>query len=243
MAYHRSRSRGVGARIIRRRKSLTPICHCSRDRSISLTPITNPAQFLRPATSVPSQIYPMRLRISPWLWFSFAGSPPRLGPVAGCVGPLAGNVKLEDDGVMGHPVVPEFMRSAFVFPSTAVGLMPNAGECPKFLRCVYAEALGESVVAIRPWAETSRTLGSGAASCGCWPTVVLREEFVRTRECTCCSGAVFRNFSSSMIGYGLDIGGRHEDTTEIHHAWIGVPCTGSLRRVGIDHARAGLRNL
>ena len=144
---------------------------------------------------------------------------------------------------MGHPVVPEFMRSAFVFPSTAVGLMPNAGECPKFLRCVYAEALGESVVAIRPWAETSRTLGSGAASCGCWPTVVLREEFVRTREYTCYSGAVFRNFSSSMIGYGLDIGGGHEDTTEIHHAWIGVPCTGSLRRVGIDQARAGLRNL
>ena len=31
MAYHLSRSRGVGARIIRRRKSLTPICHCSRD--------------------------------------------------------------------------------------------------------------------------------------------------------------------------------------------------------------------
>ena len=28
--------------------------HCSRDRSISLTPITNPSQFLRPATSVPS---------------------------------------------------------------------------------------------------------------------------------------------------------------------------------------------
>ena len=54
MAYHLSRSRGVGAKITRRRKSLTPICHCSRDRSISLTPITNPSQFLRPATSVPS---------------------------------------------------------------------------------------------------------------------------------------------------------------------------------------------
>ena len=40
MAYHRSR--GVGARIIRRRNSLTSICHCSRERSISLTPITNP---------------------------------------------------------------------------------------------------------------------------------------------------------------------------------------------------------
>ena len=44
MAYHRSRSRGVGARIIRRRKSLTPICHFSRNRSISLTPITSPCQ-------------------------------------------------------------------------------------------------------------------------------------------------------------------------------------------------------
>ena len=67
----RAGPRGVGARIIRRRKSLTPICHCSRDRSISLTPITNPSQFLRAATSVPSQIYSMRLRISPWLWFSW----------------------------------------------------------------------------------------------------------------------------------------------------------------------------
>ena len=41
MAY--ARSRGVGARIIRRSKSLTSICHCSRNRSISLTPITNPS--------------------------------------------------------------------------------------------------------------------------------------------------------------------------------------------------------
>ena len=40
MAYHRSR--GVGATIIRRRKSLASICHCSRNRSISLTPITDP---------------------------------------------------------------------------------------------------------------------------------------------------------------------------------------------------------
>ena len=42
MAYHRSRSRGVGAKIIRRRKSLTSICHCSKDRSISLTLIIYP---------------------------------------------------------------------------------------------------------------------------------------------------------------------------------------------------------
>ena len=30
---------------------------------------------------------------------SFAGSPPRLGRVAGSVGPVAGDVKLQDDGV------------------------------------------------------------------------------------------------------------------------------------------------
>ena len=90
MAYHRSRSRGVGARIIRRRKSLTPICHCSRDRSISLTPITNPSQFLRPATSVPSQIYPMRLRISPWLWFRTKCAPARNRRSQSAMGRAAG---------------------------------------------------------------------------------------------------------------------------------------------------------
>ena len=37
MAYHRSRSRGVGASIIRRHKSLTPICHCSRERYLPHT--------------------------------------------------------------------------------------------------------------------------------------------------------------------------------------------------------------
>ena len=42
-AYQRARARGVGAKIIRWRRSLTPICHCSRDRSISLTPILNPS--------------------------------------------------------------------------------------------------------------------------------------------------------------------------------------------------------
>ena len=73
MAYHRSRSRGVGARIIRRRKSLTPICHCSRDRSISLTPIINPLghpqKLARKTNLVPTSIYPIPLRIPPWLWF------------------------------------------------------------------------------------------------------------------------------------------------------------------------------
>ena len=33
-----------------------------------------------------------------------------------------------------HAVVPEFMRAAFVFPSTAVVPMANAGEVPEFLR-------------------------------------------------------------------------------------------------------------
>ena len=51
MAYHRSR--GVGARIIRRRKSLAFICHCSRNPSISLTLITNPSLTTRKANPVP----------------------------------------------------------------------------------------------------------------------------------------------------------------------------------------------
>ena len=46
---------------------------------------------------------------------------------------------------MDHSVVPEFMRAAFVFPSTAIGPMANAGECPKFLRWHHAKALSESV--------------------------------------------------------------------------------------------------
>ena len=58
MAYHLSRSRGVGARIIRRRKSGAFICHCSRDRSISLAPITNPTSTLRQANPVASQSTP-----------------------------------------------------------------------------------------------------------------------------------------------------------------------------------------
>ena len=49
--------------------SLTPICHCSRDRSISLTPITNPSQLQTTANPVPSQIYPMILHFSLWPWF------------------------------------------------------------------------------------------------------------------------------------------------------------------------------
>ena len=43
---------GVGARIIRRRKSISPICHCSSDRSISLTPIRNTSQLWTPQLTV-----------------------------------------------------------------------------------------------------------------------------------------------------------------------------------------------
>ena len=58
MAYHRSRSRGVGDRIIRRRKSLESICHCSRNRSISLTPITDPSLTPRRLTQLPYNFTP-----------------------------------------------------------------------------------------------------------------------------------------------------------------------------------------
>ena len=67
---HRSRSLGVDARIIRRRKSLASICHCSRNRSISLTPTIYPSLITEHPNLVPLQIYPTPLRISPWLWFS-----------------------------------------------------------------------------------------------------------------------------------------------------------------------------
>ena len=44
MAYYLSRSRCVGTRIIRRRRSLTAICHCFRDRS---TPHADPQPNLQ----------------------------------------------------------------------------------------------------------------------------------------------------------------------------------------------------
>ena len=71
-AYHPSRSRGVGARIILRRRSFAPICHCSKDWPISLTPIINPSQTTE--TTYPNclPIYPILMRISPWLWFSMS---------------------------------------------------------------------------------------------------------------------------------------------------------------------------
>ena len=43
-----------------------------------------------------------------------------LALLLGCVGPVAGDVKLENDGVMDHAVVPEFMRAAFVFPTAVL---------------------------------------------------------------------------------------------------------------------------
>ena len=70
MACQRSLSRGVGARISRRCKSLASICHCCRNLSISLTPITNPSPTPGQASLLPSQIYPIPLHVSPWLWFS-----------------------------------------------------------------------------------------------------------------------------------------------------------------------------
>ena len=72
-AYHRSRGVGVGARIIRRRKALASISHCSKSRCISLAPITNPSLTPGKANSAPSPIHPMFLRISPWLWFRKLG--------------------------------------------------------------------------------------------------------------------------------------------------------------------------
>ena len=61
-------------------------------------------------------------------------------PLLVCIGPAAGDVKLQGDKVMDHPVVPEFMRAAFVFPSAAVVPMAKAGEVPKFLRWGHGEA-------------------------------------------------------------------------------------------------------
>ena len=43
MACHRSRPRGVAARIVRWCRSLAFISHCSRNRSIPLTPSNNPS--------------------------------------------------------------------------------------------------------------------------------------------------------------------------------------------------------
>ncbi len=51
-ACHLSLSRGVGARIIRLCKSLASISHCSRNRSISLTPITIPSLTTEQANTV-----------------------------------------------------------------------------------------------------------------------------------------------------------------------------------------------
>ena len=64
-----------------------------------------------------------------------------------------------------HAVVPEFMRAAFVFPSTAVAPMANAGEVPEFSHWGYAESLSEprGFPALRT--ENEPHSGSGAASC------------------------------------------------------------------------------
>ena len=67
-----------GTLLIRPRFSLCEwahlISHCLRNRSITLTPITIPSFTLRTATPFASQIYPMTLRISPWLWIGCRNS-------------------------------------------------------------------------------------------------------------------------------------------------------------------------
>ena len=50
-------------------ENLASICHCSRNRSISLTPIASPSLTPKQANPIPHQIYRIALRISPWLWF------------------------------------------------------------------------------------------------------------------------------------------------------------------------------
>ena len=55
IACQRFSSRGVGTRTVRWRRSLAPICHCSKKRSIYLTAITNPSlppksSYLRSST-------------------------------------------------------------------------------------------------------------------------------------------------------------------------------------------------
>ncbi len=45
-AYQRSRSRGLDPRIIRRRKALASISHCSKNPSMSLAPISNPSHTI-----------------------------------------------------------------------------------------------------------------------------------------------------------------------------------------------------
>ena len=77
MAYHLFRSLGVGARIIRRRKSLAFICRYSRYPSMSLPPITNPSLTTLKAIPVTPPIYPMSLRLSPWLRFGNSALPPQ----------------------------------------------------------------------------------------------------------------------------------------------------------------------
>ena len=43
---------GVGSGIVRRRKSLASICHCWRNRSMSLTPITRDSALARPSARI-----------------------------------------------------------------------------------------------------------------------------------------------------------------------------------------------
>ena len=69
MAYQRSRSLGVGARIIRRRKALAPSAIVSETGPYPSRPSPTPRIFKDRLTRFSPQIYPIPLRISPWLWF------------------------------------------------------------------------------------------------------------------------------------------------------------------------------
>ena len=94
------------------------------------------------ADAVPRQLY--------WPVWSQSVLPFHLLGLAlllGCVGPVSGDVKLEDDGVMDQPVVPEFMPAAFVFPTAArrpQGRCQTPRRHPKCLRLSHADALSDS---------------------------------------------------------------------------------------------------
>ena len=68
-ACHLSRSRGVGARYIRRRTSASSIRHRSSSGPISIMPNSNPHSDLFTDQLNHRQFYPTPMRVSPWLRF------------------------------------------------------------------------------------------------------------------------------------------------------------------------------
>ena len=65
-ACHRSRSRGVGARYIRRRTSASSMCHCSSNPPISVMPNCNPHSGLSADQLYRGTFYPARMRFLSW---------------------------------------------------------------------------------------------------------------------------------------------------------------------------------